>query len=654
MYRKLLLVAFALMAADLQAKDWDTAPALANPAGTNVVNVSTVAQLESAFNNLVSNDLIVVASGTYQLTGTLGANPTSQITNIGIRGTTGDPNDVVITGDGMYSSTGAQHGIFVGNVDGMLIADVTIQDVYNHPVFLTAESSNVHFYNCKFLDAGEQFIKGTSGGYPLGSDYGVVEYCYFAYTTQGSTYTNGIDIHGGTDWIIRHNHFLRCNLINSSGSIGPVILMWNGSSGTIVEGNTFIDCETAIAFGLGDKDNAVFPYEDHRGGIIRNNFIHRSTGASGVDSPDCSILIWDSPDTKCINNTIIQNGTYNNGIEYRFDTINAEIRNNLLDCNVVDRGSGTSSNTVTNNTINASISWFVNPSQGDLQLNSTATSAIDQASVSTSVTDDYLGNSRGSSPDLGAHEFNGTPANQAPVASASYTGTAQVTNTITLDGTASSDPDSGPSALTYLWTQTSGPSVTITNASSATASFTPTVVGTYVFQLLVGDSVDTDTDIVSVSVIDPALTITTSNMSLSLTDGSTLPASVSRQLTYGGTGTLTVSVSSSQTWLTVSFDNGGGGNTLTAGNSGTITASVVSLAGLSKGNYTATITIDGDDGVSHQVQIDFDLTYQSQFSQGGSGGSSGGCAANSNNIWLLVALLAMIWVAIIRRNPAGN
>jgi hypothetical protein len=31
---------------------------------------------------------------------------------------------------------------------------------------------------------------------------------------------------------------------------GPAILMWNGTTKTIAEGNTFIDCRREIAFGL--------------------------------------------------------------------------------------------------------------------------------------------------------------------------------------------------------------------------------------------------------------------------------------------------------------------------------------------------------------------------------------------------------------------
>lgn len=53
----------------------------------------------------------------------------------------------------------------------------------------------------------------------------------------------------------------------------------------------------------------------------------------------------------------------------------------------------------------------------------------------------------------------------------------------TLNGSGSYSPDGDP--LTYQWTQTSGPSVTISNATSAVATFTAATGQTYVFQLTV-------------------------------------------------------------------------------------------------------------------------------------------------------------------------
>lgn len=407
MTRALLLL--LLVASPLAALDYTTAPTLANPAGTTVVSVATVSALQTAVANLASNQVIELADGTYTLTQSLFVNygGASTLSNVGIRSASRNPAACIIQGAGM--SGAIPHGIHVSKVNGMLIADLTIRLVANHAIQLAGENgvSNVRMYNLRLHDTGEQFIKGTTSGYGAGSDNGIVEYCLLSYTTQGTTYTNGVDIHGGDGWTIRHCRFERVNVI--PGGIGPAVLMWNGSSNTLCEGNTFINCETAIAYGLVDR---TAPQTDHSGGIIRNNFIWRASGTpTGVDAPDCSILVWDSPNTKVLHNTIIQTGSYANAIEYRFSTTGAEFRYNLCDAAVSDRGGGTSSNTAAGNVTSAVSGWFVAASSGNLRLSASApATVVDAASAHADAPLDYDASVRGSAPDVGAHEYNAAPS----------------------------------------------------------------------------------------------------------------------------------------------------------------------------------------------------------------------------------------------------
>ncbi|MCW3849048.1 PKD domain-containing protein [Sphingomonas sp. LB-2] len=93
--------------------------------------------------------------------------------------------------------------------------------------------------------------------------------------------------------------------------------------------------------------------------------------------------------------------------------------------------------------------------------------------------------------------------NAAPVANAGADqGPINSGQTVTLNGSGSSDPDNNP--LTYQWTQISGPPVTLSNAAAANPSFVaPNVTGTQnlVFQLVVNDgTVNSQPDTVTIAV----------------------------------------------------------------------------------------------------------------------------------------------------------
>ena len=68
---------------------------------------------------------------------------------------------------------------------------------------------------------------------------------------------------------------------------------------------------------------------------------------------------------------------------------------------------------------------------------------------------------------------------------------------VTLDGTASLDPDGGQGPLTYVWSLVSGPPAKITSYNEAEALFQPQLPGTYVLQLQVSDGVSAATDLVT-------------------------------------------------------------------------------------------------------------------------------------------------------------
>jgi hypothetical protein len=102
--------------------------------------------------------------------------------------------------------------------------------------------------------------------------------------------------------------------------------------------------------------------------------------------------------------------------------------------------------------------------------------------------------------------------NHVPVAEAGDPQTITLTPTlslmkVTLNGSSSSDPDVNP--LSYIWSQISGPGVSLTGSNTARPWFSPATSGTYVFELKVYDGKDT-------SLAD-TVTVTVQNMQTSIT-----------------------------------------------------------------------------------------------------------------------------------------
>ena len=110
----------------------------------------------------------------------------------------------------------------------------------------------------------------------------------------------------------------------------------------------------------------------------------------------------------------------------------------------------------------------------------------------------------GSSIGLAEFEAWGTAAgaapNRAPVAAAGPDQAVSTGTQVTLNGTGSNDPDSD--TLTYAWSQTSGPTVTLSSTTAASPTFTAPAAGSAVtFSLVVRDgALNSPADTVTISV----------------------------------------------------------------------------------------------------------------------------------------------------------
>ncbi len=408
----LLLLALALAGPAAQPRAARAAPGGLNcaplpPAAGTIVNVDTVAELQNAVANAASNTTILIADGDYALTNTL--HLTGGVSNVALRGASGNREAVIIRGKGMSNASygNVPHGVLIGNATDVLIADLTLRDAYYHLVQIQGESGAQRptLYNLHLIDSGEQFVKVSTDSNGPYADGGEVACSLIEYTDRArSYYTNGVDALAVADWVIRDNVFRRIRA--PVGQLaGPAVLMWRNSLNTVVERNQFIECDRAIALGLSAPDANSRDDEttyDHQGGMIRNNFVYR---ASGAQTGDVGITVNYSANFSILHNTVIQNDTFDWAIEYRFSSSSGTLAYNLTDGPIQQRDGA--SGTLTGNVTSAAESWFVSAATGDLHLAASATGAIDQAAALTAVPVDYDGVARpiGGAPDVGADEW---------------------------------------------------------------------------------------------------------------------------------------------------------------------------------------------------------------------------------------------------------
>lgn len=136
-----------------------------------------------------------------------------------------------------------------------------------------------------------------------------------------------------------------------------------------------------------------------------------------------------------------------------------------------------------------------------LQLGSPAINAGNNSYNTT--TSDLAGNPRisGTAIDLGAYEY----VFAQPLAHAGSNQNVEAGSLVTLDGSASSDPG-GHTPLNYQWSQTAGPTVNLSDTTSAQPTFTaPTQATTLTFALVVSNNygVQSQTAQVSITVHEP-------------------------------------------------------------------------------------------------------------------------------------------------------
>jgi len=405
----------------------DAAPGTGQPLNVirgEVRRVKTVADLKTALeaaNRTKAAATLLLEDGTYLLDV-----PALEIQCPGlvIRNANGNRDAVILRGrdEGTNASVA---NVFLVSANDVVIADLTLGYCRHHGIQVRGEPpfhvSGLRVHNCRIVNCNQQFIKGSSSeSDPLGATDGCIEQCLFEFTSGWAyqSYTGGIDIHKGVNWIVRDNLFRNIRVpAGEAGIAEHAIHFWKRCStrpqNIVVERNQVLNCDRGIGFGLSNLEGGL------QGGtsVIRNNMVFND--ATGPRT-DVGIGLEYASNVHVDNNTVVIQ-KYWAPMEYRFaGSSNVVFRNNLVNRPIQKRDSAPMA-VQANNLERVESSWFRNVVSGDLHLTSAAKGAIDTGAALEDFHDDFDGHPRprGAGWDIGACEFDpGTSQRKDPESTA--------------------------------------------------------------------------------------------------------------------------------------------------------------------------------------------------------------------------------------------
>jgi hypothetical protein len=189
-----------------------------------VYRVARVAELKTALetaNHAKAAATLLLEDGTYLLdVSALEA----RCPGLVIRSASGKRDAVILRGpdEGPQAAVAT---VFLVSANDVVNADLTLGYFHYHGIQVRGERpfsvSGLVVHNCRIVNCNQQFIKGSSSeNDPVGATDGCIEQCLCEFTGGWAcqSYTGGIDIHKGVNWVVRDNLFR--NLRTPAGQPG--------------------------------------------------------------------------------------------------------------------------------------------------------------------------------------------------------------------------------------------------------------------------------------------------------------------------------------------------------------------------------------------------------------------------------------------------
>ena len=238
-----------------------------------------------------------------------------------------NPSKVILRGNG---HSGAVKNVFSIQSNRVYLQGLSLGEVTWHAIQIHGENNADHIFlqNLVLFDTGQQMIKGSFDRKKPDdhTDFGLIENCRFEFT-QGfafQSYTGGIDIHRGENWVVKNNRFLNIRT-KGKGLTEGAVHFWNSSRNARIIDNTIENCDRGILLGL---DNS-----SHTTALVQGNRIHTVK--------DTGIYLCNATDIQVFDNSIFIDSSYPNAIEYRFPgSRNIIIKNNRLNAAISSRNGG--------------------------------------------------------------------------------------------------------------------------------------------------------------------------------------------------------------------------------------------------------------------------------------------------------------------------